>query len=73
MNDVTVSCYSGYAYPERPQTFRWAGRNYEIEEIERAWLEPRKRYFQVHTRDNKMFRLCYDEVAKQWSVTEFVL
>jgi len=43
-----------------------------VEEIEKAWQEPGKKYFQVRTRDNKLFQLCYNETNKQWSLTEFV-
>jgi len=45
---------------------------YEVEEIEKAWQEPGKRYFQARTKDNKLFRLCYNETEDQWSLTELV-
>ena len=45
---------------------------YEIEEIEKAWLEPGERHFQVRTGDKKRFRLGYHEAEKQWSLTELV-
>lgn len=73
MNNIKVSCYSGHTYAERPQSFQWKGRNYEVKDIERAWLEPGKRYFQIRTGDNEIFRLCFDEIEMQWSVIEFVL
>jgi hypothetical protein len=73
VNDLQVICYSGYTYAERPQSFRWEGRDYEVEQIEKAWLEPGKRYFQVRSKDNKKFRLCYDEKEQQWSVIELNL
>ena len=72
MNNVKVTCYSGHTYAERPQSFQWEGRYCEVEEIERAWLEPGKRYFQIRSRDNKMFSLGYDEIEMQWSVVELV-
>ena len=62
MNNLKVNCYSGYTYAERPVSFLWGGIEYEVEEIERAWLEPVERYFQVRTKDNKLFNLCYNEV-----------
>ena len=73
VNNLHVSCYSGHTYAERPQSFRWEGRDYEVEQIEKAWLEPGKRYFQIRSRDNKKFRLCYDEKARQWSIIELIL
>ncbi len=72
LDNLKVNCYSGHAYAERPRSFLWEGREYEVEEIERAWQEPGERYFQVRTRDNKLFRLCYNELEKQWSLIELV-
>jgi hypothetical protein len=73
VNNFQVSCYSGHTYAERPQSFRWEGRDYEVERIEKAWLEPGKRYFKIRSKDNKKFRLCYDENERQWSVIELIL
>ena len=72
MNNLKVNCYSGHTYAQRPQFFEWQGVEYEVEEIERAWLEPGERHFQVSTKDNKLFRLCYNEVEQQWSLIELV-
>ena len=72
MDSVIVNCYSGHTYAERPRSFRWEGVKYEVEEIEKAWLEPGERHFQVRTSDNKLFQLCYHEIEKQWSLTELV-
>ena len=72
LDNLKVNCYSGHTYAERPQSFQWEGREYEVEEIERAWQEPGERYFQVRTRDNKLFRLCYNEIQKRWSLIELV-
>jgi len=70
--ELKVSCYSGYTYAERPESFLWEGVEYEVEEIEKEWLEPGRKYLQVRTRDNKIFQLCYNETEKQWSLTELV-
>ncbi len=45
---------------------------YEVKEIEKEWLEPGERHFQVRTGDNKLFQLCYNEADEQWSLTELV-
>ena len=39
MNNLEVKCYSDYTYAERPKSFLWEGKEYEVEEIERAWQE----------------------------------
>ncbi len=51
-------------------SFQWEGIEYEVAEVERAWQEPGEKYFQVKTRDNKQFNLCYNETRDQWSLTE---
>ena len=72
ISHLKVNCYSGYTYAERPISFRWQDHQYEVDEIEKEWLEPGERYFQIRTIDNKIFRLCYNETSKQWSLTELV-
>jgi hypothetical protein len=72
MNNLKVNCYSGQTYAERPKSFIWEGVEYEIEEIEKEWREPEERHFQVRTRDNKLFQLCYNESQDQWSLTELI-
>jgi len=67
-----VKCYSGQTYAERPRSFTWEGIKYEVEEIEKEWREPGERHFQVRTRDNKLFQLCYNERQQQWSLTELI-
>ena len=70
MNNLEVNCYSGHTYAERPKSFEWEGKEYEVAEIEKAWQEPGERYFQVRTKDNKRFRLSYNEAEDRWSLVE---
>ena len=42
----------------------------KIEEIEKEWREPEERHFQVRTKDNKLFQLCYNESQDHWSLTD---
>ena len=72
MNNLIVNCYSGHTYAEEPRSFTLEGIEYEIVEIEKAWQEPGERHFQMRTSDNKLFRLCYNEIQKEWSVTALV-
>ena len=71
-NSLKVNCYSGHTYAERPRSFEWQGIKYEVEDIVRAWREPGEKHFLVSTRDNKLFKLCYNELEKQWSLVEVV-
>jgi len=66
---LKVSCYSGQTYAQRPRSFVWEGVGYEVEEIEKEWLEPGERHFQLRTKDNKLFQLCYNETQDRWSLT----
>ena len=70
MNNLKVDCYSGRTYAEKPKSFQREGIGYKIEEVEKEWLEPGKRCFQVRTKDNKLFKLCYNEIEEQWLLTE---
>jgi len=70
LSNLKVRCYSGHTYAERPESFLWQDTEYQIEQIEKSWLEPGERHFQVRTGDNKVFRLCYNEEEQQWSLTE---
>ena len=70
LDELEVRCYSGYTYAQRPESFTWRGVEYQVEEIERAWQEPAQRCFQVRTQDNKLFKLCYNEVEREWWLTE---
>jgi len=71
-SSLKVNCYSGHTYAESPRSFQWEGVAYEVEVIEKTWREPGERYFKVRTRENKLFKLCYNETQKQWSITELV-
>ena len=70
MDNIKVRCYSGRTYAERPVSFEWEGAEYRVEEIEKEWLEPGEKHFQVRAGGNKLFRLCYNEKEEQWSIRE---
>ena len=72
LNNLIVKCYSGHTYAQEPRSFEWRGVEYEVVEIEKAWQEPGERHFQVRTRDSKLFKLCYNETEKRWSLIEVV-
>ncbi len=72
LNRLEVRCYSGHTYAERPESFTWEGTEYEVAEIEKSWQQPGERCFQVRTGDNKLFKLCYNETERNWSLTELI-
>lgn len=67
-----VTCYSGYAYPEEPRSFVWQERELRIKSLENAWREPGKRKFRVVVEDGRLFELCYNEAADDWSAIELI-
>lgn len=71
MDNLKVKCYSGHTFAERPVSFSWQGVSYEVEEVEKAWLEPGTRCFLVRSGENKSFKLCYNEVTDKWRITEY--
>lgn len=72
LNNLKVKCYSGQTYAERPRSFVWEGVEYEVAEVEKEWQEPGERHFQVKTKDNKRFQLCYNEAQDQWSLIQLI-
>jgi len=71
-DNLKVRCYSGQSYAERPKSFNWEDKDYEVAEIEAEWRGVGTRNFRVRTKDNKLFQLCYNESQDQWSLTELV-
>ena len=72
---VNVECYSGYRANERPMSFTFKGRRWEVEEIMERWYEggliaggPALHYFKVHTTEGRVFLLCYNTVADAWAI-----
>ena len=72
LDNLKVTCYSEHAYAKKPESFIWRGGAYQIKEIEKEWLEPRERRFQVLTGDSKLFQLCYNTKEQQWSIIALV-
>ena len=70
---LKVTCYSGHTYAERPKSFEWQGREYEVKEIEKAWQEPGKKLFKVITNKGEIFELCYNETEDYWSAIEVLV
>jgi hypothetical protein len=65
---LKVRCYSGRTYAERPSSFLWQDTEYEIQKIEKTWLELGQRHFQVRTTNSQRFHLWYDEAKEEWSL-----
>jgi hypothetical protein len=67
--EISVQCYSGHTYAERPVSFILNSDRYYVSSIEKEWIEPGKRYFRVITDTNKSFELCYNETDQKWTLT----
>ena len=72
MDNLKVTCYSGYIYAQEPQSFIWLDEENRIKSIEKAWQGPGKRLFKVVTEEGKLFELCYNEPDDQWFAVEIV-
>ncbi len=70
MDELKVSCYSGYTYAECPRSFIWRGEEYKVAGTERAWIEPGRRCFWVTTGAGRWFDLCYLEAQGEWVIAE---
>jgi hypothetical protein len=70
MDELRVSCYSGYTCADRPRSFTWRGEEYEVAGTERAWIEPGRRCFWVNTGAGRRFDLCYLEAQDERVIAE---
>jgi hypothetical protein len=66
---VSVECYSGAQYAERPVALTWRGERLSVESVERAWQTPDGPAFTVRVADGRHFELAYDTAQDQWSVS----
>jgi hypothetical protein len=69
---ITVTCYSGHTYAERPLSLVWEGAEHRVKEVIKEWQEPGARLFQIQTEDGRMFVLSYNERGDEWSAFETV-
>ena len=64
---VSVECYSGTRYAERPVALTWNGERLSIETIERAWQTPDGIAFTVRIAGGLHFELAYFSTSDQWT------
>ena len=73
---IRVACRSGRSYADRPTSFVWNGERYDVENIEREWLEPGRKHFIVIAakagvpESEKRFHICYDTKEDLWRLCE---
>jgi len=73
---IKVTCYSGRSYADRPVSFVWDQKRYEITKIEREWLEPGEKHFIVKatrsgsTESEKRLEICYHTQEDIWRLNE---
>lgn len=67
---ILVTCYSGRSYADRPASFVWQGKKYEVKQVEKEWLEPGEIHFVVKTQGRERFELCYHEPKDWWTLTK---
>ncbi|HGY56801.1 MAG TPA: hypothetical protein ENK44_13930 [Caldithrix abyssi] len=72
---VEVKTKAGYRSVERPAAFFYQEQRYEIDEVIDRWyeggLDPRRpimTYFKVHTTDDQIFLLRYNQKRDVWAL-----
>jgi len=75
LKPIKVKCYSGYKAYERPVSFVFQKRKYQIEEIEsqRIIRSPAERAlsmleFRVRLKEGELYTLIFDEAAEEWYI-----
>lgn len=67
---ITVQTYAGYKEDERPVSFSWEGRTFQIMEIVDRWYDPDHSSFKVLADDGKPYLLRHDMNADVWHLVE---
>jgi hypothetical protein len=65
MEEITVECYSGSRYGEKPLSFVRNKKKYIIQKIERMWRTPDALHFTIYTEEGKL-NILYDESKDTW-------
>ncbi|MCP4717236.1 MAG: hypothetical protein GY868_19105 [Deltaproteobacteria bacterium] len=73
--EIAVQAYSGYTANERPLSFMFRERPYQVAAVIDRWYEGRPdaaagylNYFKVHTTDDSTFVLRYNGLFDVWSL-----
>jgi hypothetical protein len=64
---VSVECYSGTRYAERPVALTWHGERLSIESIDHAWQTPDGVAFTVRVAGGLHFELTYLPANDRWT------
>jgi hypothetical protein len=70
---ISLQAYSGYKVNERPESFIFRGKQYQIIEIIDRWYEgsggpAQLDYFKVITDDQQQYILRYNSLFDVWSI-----
>ena len=65
MEEITVECYSGSRYGEKPLSFVRDRKKYIIQRLERMWRTPDASHFIVSCKEGR-FHILYDEAKDTW-------
>jgi hypothetical protein len=65
---ITVECYAGYRYPERPLAFQIRGKNYRVEKMIDRWYGEEAHYFKVLADDQRLYLLAYCPGQDAWTL-----
>lgn len=55
-----VSFYSGHSFAQRPLSFTWNERQYQVEEVLVEWKTPDEKIFLVRTTEGEEFELVLE-------------
>ena len=68
--EVTVGCYAGAAYPERPQWVERNGVRRDVAAVESQWREEERLGFRVRLQGGPHLLLDYVPELDLWSAVE---
>lgn len=67
---IRVLTYSGYKADERPTSFLWGERTFQVKEVVDRWYDMDHNCFKVLTDDGNIYLLRHDMNSDQWELVE---
>ena len=66
---VSVKSYSGYKANEKPRSFTFKDKEYQVKEILDSWFGPDYTYFKLKADDENIYILKYNEKRDEWKLS----
>ncbi len=66
---LRVTTYAGYKGDERPTSFTFGERTYQVREVIDSWYGEDHTYFKLTADDGNVYLIRHDRAADEWELT----